>query len=125
MQQGAAEPVEAGDLERVASTQQLHHEVELRPGRLGTGRDVEVDIASGDAGAQQRVDLVVGVLVRGRDPRVADQHGAGIYRTPTFSDIEFRRGLSTPSEGYWTACWRVSTDGRLPTRSAMLTSYEE
>jgi hypothetical protein len=36
---------------------------------------VDVDVVLGDAGAPQRVDLVVGVLVSGVDAGVAEQHG--------------------------------------------------
>ncbi len=62
VQRGAAEPVQTGDLEGVAGT-------------------------------QQRVDLVIGVLVRGRNPRVADQHGAENTRQRSvLSRSGWRRG---------------------------------
>ena len=45
-----------------------------------------MDVVPRDAGPQQGVDLVVGVLVGGGDPRVAEQHP---------STIAIARGLPT------------------------------
>lgn len=76
VQDGAGEPVQAGDDEGVAGAQKLQDEVEVRAGGFRPGGGVGVDVALGDAGAQQGVDLVGGVLVRGGDPRpVADDTG--------------------------------------------------
>ncbi|WP_166427720.1 hypothetical protein [Nonomuraea mesophila] len=47
-----------------------------------------------DARAQQRVDLVVGVLIGGTDPRVAEERCRNPLRAP-FTDIDFRHELST------------------------------
>lgn len=47
---------------------------------------VDVDVAGGRAGAVKSVDLVVGVLIGGRDARVADQHSVeniGRQRIPS------------------------------------------
>jgi len=86
VQHGAAEPVQAGDLERVAGAEQLEDQVELWPAGLGAAGGIEVDVVPRDAGPQQGVDLVVGVLVGGGDPRVAEQHP---------STTAVTRGLST------------------------------
>jgi hypothetical protein len=100
VQQGAAEPVEAGDLERVAGAQQLHDEVEPRPGRPRAAGDVDVDVALGNAGTQERVDLVVGVLIGGRDPRVADQHGVDSSRSGRLSTLIFDAGCRRDETGW-------------------------
>lgn len=75
--QGPAEPVEPGGLEGVALAEQLHHEVELRPGYLGAAGDVDMDVAVLDAGAAERVDLMVGVLVRRGDAGVTEDRETG------------------------------------------------
>jgi hypothetical protein len=74
VQRGAGEPVEPRDLQHVALAPQLEHEVELRPGCLRTTRGVDVDVVAADAGRQQGVDLMIGVLVGGRGARLADEH---------------------------------------------------
>ncbi len=74
VQDGAGESVEPGDLQRVAGPQQLQHEVELRPGCLRATRGVDVDIAPLHPVLQERVDLMIGILVHGRDPSVAEEH---------------------------------------------------
>jgi hypothetical protein len=52
VQHRAGEPVEPGDLQRVALAQQLEHEVELRPGRLRAACTVDVDVVAVDARPQ-------------------------------------------------------------------------
>ncbi|WSN53308.1 hypothetical protein OG299_39505 [Streptomyces sp. NBC_01296] len=45
VQHGPGEPVEPGDLQRIAGAQQLQDELELRAGRLRAARGVDVDVA--------------------------------------------------------------------------------
>jgi len=71
VQDGAPEPIQARDLQRVAVAQQLEQLVELRTACLGATGAVDIDRVLSDAGAQEGVYLVVGVLVCGRDARVA------------------------------------------------------
>src|SRR3954465_12575582 len=59
-----------------------------RPGprRLRTARGIDMHVGAVDTGPQQRIDLVIGVLVGGRDPRVAEEHvpeTTGRQRWPT------------------------------------------
>jgi hypothetical protein len=70
------QPVQPGDLQRVALAQQLQDEIEFRPGRLRPGRLVQMDVLAEHSGAQQRVDLMIGILVGGRHPRVAEEHAS-------------------------------------------------
>jgi hypothetical protein len=49
-------------------------------------------VFSVDAGPAQRVDLVVGVLLRGGRPRAVDQHGVEIT-VGAVADVDFRREL--------------------------------
>ena len=75
MQDRSAEAVQSRDLQRVAVAEEPKDVVELRAAGLGAARVVDVDVVMGDAGAAQRVDLVAGVLVGGRDAGVAEEHG--------------------------------------------------
>jgi hypothetical protein len=71
---------------------------------------VDVDVVVGDAGAAKRVDLVVGVLVSGRDARVSEEHGVENTGRAGISVVVSRRGFSTPdSVGTWRA-GRVSAN---------------
>ena len=82
MQDRAAEAVQPGDLQRVAVAQQAQHVVELWTAGLGAAGVVDVDVVAGDAGALQRVDLVIWILVSGRDARVAEEHVSKIRDRP-------------------------------------------
>lgn len=85
MEDRAAEAVQPRDLQRVAVTQQAEHVVELWAAGLGAAGVVDVDVFTGDAGALQRVDLMVGVLVSSRDARVAEEHASKIRDRPAGS----------------------------------------
>jgi hypothetical protein len=61
------------------------------PGAAGV---VDMDVVPGDAGPQQGVGLVVGVLLGGGDPRVPDQHLSTKPR-PWVIDVVSRRELPT------------------------------
>jgi hypothetical protein len=76
VQHRPGQPIEAGDLQRVALAQQLQDEVELRPRGLRPGRRVEMDAGPVDSGSQERVDPMIGILVRCRYPRVAKVHAS-------------------------------------------------
>ena len=74
VQDRAPEPIQSRDLECVAVAKQLEQLVELWAARLGAAGAVDVDRVLSDASPQECVDLVVGVLVSGRDARVAEDH---------------------------------------------------
>jgi hypothetical protein len=74
VQDRSAEAVQSRDLQRVAIAQQPQDDVELRSAGLRAARVVDVDVVMGDAGATERVDLVVGILVTGRDAGIAEDH---------------------------------------------------
>nr|WP_131736091.1 ATP-binding protein [Actinomadura roseirufa] len=76
MQHRPGQPVQAGHLQRVTLAQQLQHQIELRARGLRAGRLVEIDVLAGHSSPQERVDLVVGILVGGRHPRVAEEHAS-------------------------------------------------
>jgi hypothetical protein len=65
VQDRSAEAVQARDLQRVAVAQQAQDDVDLRAAGLRAAGMVDVNVAVGDAGATERVDLVVGILVSG------------------------------------------------------------
>jgi hypothetical protein len=47
---------------------------------------IDVHVGAVDTGPQQRADLVIGVLVGGRDPRIAEEHApetTSRHRWPT------------------------------------------
>ncbi len=69
----AAEPVEAPDDQGVAGPRHLEREGEAGPLGPGAADPVLVDLLA--AGGGERVALQGQVLVVGRDPGVADQHG--------------------------------------------------
>jgi hypothetical protein len=95
VQDRAAEAIETGDLQRVAVAQDPRDLVELGTAGFGAAGVVEVDVVRVDAGAFERVDLVVGILVSGRDSRVAEQQAV---ENPGWAEIFVvvsRRGLST------------------------------
>jgi hypothetical protein len=57
---------------------------------------VDVDVLLGDAGAPQRIELVVGILVGDRDARVAEQNPSRIPDGGEVTVVVSRRELSTP-----------------------------
>ena len=79
MQYRPRQPVQAGDLQGVTLAQQLQDEIELRAGGLRAGGPVEMDVLQIDARADERVDLVIGGLVRGRYPVRSRRACVGIY----------------------------------------------
>jgi hypothetical protein len=84
------------DLQRVAVAKQTQNLVEPRTARSRADRVVDVDVLLGDAGAPQRVELVVGILVGGRDARVAEQNPSRIPDGGEVTVVVSRRELSTP-----------------------------
>ncbi len=82
MQNRPAEAVQSGDLQRVAIAKHTQNLVESGAARLRAARVVKVDVLLGHAGAPQRVDLVVRILVSGRNARVAEQHASRIPDGP-------------------------------------------
>lgn len=95
MQDRTPETVEAGDLQRVAFAQHAQDDIELWAASLRAAGLVDVDVSLGHASALERVDLVVGVLVSGGDPLVAEQHGVENTVLAGISVVVFRRGFST------------------------------
>jgi len=93
VQDRAREPVEPGDLHGAAA-QELHDQVELGAGGFGAAGGVDVDVVPVDAGPQKSVDLVIGVLVGGRAPRVAEEYVSECSRRP-LADVDIRREFST------------------------------
>jgi hypothetical protein len=75
VQDRSAEAVQPRDLQGVAVAEYTEDVVELRSAGLRAAGVVDVDVLVGDAGAVERVHLVVGVLVGGRDAGVTEQHG--------------------------------------------------
>lgn len=63
VQDRAAQPIQTSDRELVALAQQLEYQVQPGPGRLRAGGVIDVNVLYGDPGPDQRVGLVVGVLV--------------------------------------------------------------
>ena len=74
----------------VAAADQAQREIQLRPGGFRAARDVDVDVASEDAGAGEGVGLVRGVLLSGGDPGVADEHPPDLPSTTRPKQV-FRR----------------------------------
>ena len=68
--------IQAGDLEGVAVAQEAQDVVELGAAGFGAAGVVDVDVLARDAGAGERVELVVGVLVCGGDAGVAEEHAS-------------------------------------------------
>lgn len=67
-------PIQSGDHQGVPLLQGEHCLVELRPRRLGAGHPViDIEVITPDSGREQVLDLPVGVLSPGRDPRVSDE----------------------------------------------------
>jgi hypothetical protein len=97
VQDRAAEAIETGDLQRVAVAQDPRDLVELGTAGFGAAGVVEVDVVRVDAGAFERVDLVVGILVSGRDSRVAEQQAVENTGWAEIFVVVSRRGLSTLS----------------------------
>jgi hypothetical protein len=64
---------------------QPQHVVELRAAGLGAAGVVDVDVVASDACALQRVDLMIWVLVSGRDAGVAEEHVSKIRDGPASS----------------------------------------
>lgn len=56
-----------------------------------------------DARAQQRINLVVRVLIGGTDPRVAEEHCRNLLHLP-LTDIDFRHELLMPGGLQRIAC---------------------
>src|SRR5450755_1293059 len=96
MQDRPTEAVQSGDLQRVAVAKHTQNLVESGAARLRAARMVNVDVLLGYAGAPQRVDLVVRILVSGRDARVAEQHASRIPGGAEITVVVSRRELSTP-----------------------------
>lgn len=69
---GAAEAVQAGDVEGVTVAQRAQEGVELGAAGFCAAGVVDVDVFAVDSGAGERVDLVVGVLDCGGDAGVAE-----------------------------------------------------
>jgi len=69
VQDRAAEAVQSRDLQCVALAQDPQDDVELRAAGLRAAGVVNVDVTRGDAGASERIDLVLGILVGRRDAR--------------------------------------------------------
>lgn len=91
---GEGEPVEPGDLQRVALADVLEDQAEFRAGGLGAACGLDVDVFLFDAGALQGVELVVGVLVGGRCPRLSNEYVPEPSVLP-FAGVDSRRGFST------------------------------
>src|SRR5690606_24235137 len=111
----APDSVQAGAYENVSSAQHLVHHVPLWPGGLRAGGVVDVDVLLGDAGADQRVALGVGVLVAGGHAHLADLHqrdNSRSHRLPTlFVDAICRHGSPAKTLG----SSEVSANDRFPT----------
>ena len=56
---------------------------------------IYVDVLGGHAGAAERVDLVVGVLLGGRDARVSEEYGVENTGPAEVLVVDSRHGFST------------------------------
>jgi hypothetical protein len=81
----AAETVEPCDLQRVAVSQQAEHVVERGAAGLRAACVVDIDVSASHVGALQCVDLMIRVLVGGRDPGVSEEHLSKIRVGPVGS----------------------------------------
>jgi hypothetical protein len=115
VQDRTPETVEAGDLQRVAFAQDAQDDIELWAAGLRAAGVVDVDVSLRHASAVERVDLVVGVLVSGGDPRVAEQHGVENTALARVSVVVFRRGFSTSFDQEIRPDGWASANDRLPT----------
>lgn len=71
----ARQPVQPGDLQRVARRQQCQDLVQAGAGGLGAAGGVGEDVRPLHVGAHERVDLVIEVLIGRRDPGIpVDRH---------------------------------------------------
>jgi hypothetical protein len=90
-----AETIQTGDLQRVAITKHTQNLVELRSARLRSAGMVNVDVFLTYASATQSVDLMVRILLGGRDAGVAKEHNVENTRTASIVVVVSRRELST------------------------------
>jgi hypothetical protein len=114
MQDRAAEAVKPCDLERVAVAQHPQEGVELGPAGLGAASVIDINVLGGHAGADERVDLVVRVLLGGRDARVPEEHGVENTGPAGIFVVDSRREFSTVLSIEWRLAGRASTNERFP-----------
>jgi hypothetical protein len=126
VENGEGAPVEPGDLKRAAGPQELLQEIERQAGRLRAAHGVDADAALLlYAVPQQRIDLPIGILVRGRDPRIVEKDVSNLPDAPfadLVSDAICQRylpaELRSPSQmsanyrflcsGRCSSCWKMS-----------------
>src|SRR5450755_3921072 len=115
MQDRATEAIKPCDLECVAITQHPQDGVERRPAGLGAAGVINIDVLGGHAGVEERVDLVVRVLLGGRDARVSEEHGVENTGPGGILVVDSRREFSTLLSIECGLAGRASTNDRFST----------
>jgi hypothetical protein len=76
---------------------------------------IDINVLGGHAGADERVDLVVRVLLGRRDARVSEEHGVENTGPAGIFVVDSRREFSTVLSIEWRLAGRVSRNDRFST----------